>query len=387
MKSLYLQCNMGIAGDMLMSALFGLVDNKKAVLDKINSIGFPYTEITFANEMQNGITGLVAKVNVDGEEENSSHHFSRNLGEVCDIINSLDVSDKIKDNVIRLYSSLADAESKVHGEPVDRVHFHEVGMLDAIADFTVCSFLLDELGIDTIFSSSVNVGSGTVKCAHGVLPVPAPATAVLLEGIPYYNSEIDGELCTPTGAAILKHYCSGFGKMPEMITENVSYGFGKKTFDGYCNCVRAFYGDLNLNKSVCELICNVDDMTAEEITFSISALMENGALDVSAQPLAMKKGRVGYEIHVVCKVDERKKFIELIYKYTSTIGIRENFCSRYLLEKNIKTIDTPYGQIRVKYSEGYNCKKSKIEYDDIAEIAKNHNLSFIETRRIVEKFL
>lgn len=388
MKALYIDCGMGIAGDMLMSALWGLIDNKSEIIDKINSIGLPYTDISFKKKRENTVEGYTASVVIDGEEENNhNHHISRNLSVINLIVKNLYIDENIKNNVKDLYAILANAESKVHGKPVEMVHFHEVGMLDAIADFTVCSYLLNEIDADIILSSSVNVGNGTVKCAHGVLPVPAPATAEVLNNIPYYKSDIQTELCTPTGATLLKKYVSGFGNMPQITVEKVSYGFGKKTFDNQLNCVRVFYGELSNEDTVCELVCNVDDMTAEEISFATEVFMNNGALDANAQSIVMKKGRVGYSIHLLCNIADREKFIELAFKHTSTIGIREYFCSRYMLDREVKKIETPYGKVRAKYSKGYATEKVKIEYDDIAKIAKEYNLSFDKTKKILMKFL
>lgn len=388
MKALYIECGMGISGDMFMSALWGLVENKSEILKKINSIGLPYTKISFSKKNENAVEGYSVNVLVDGEEESDyNHHISRNLSDINSIIENLNIDDNIKNNVKDLYSVLADAESKVHGKPVEMVHFHEVGMLDAIADFTVCSYLINEIGADIILSSPVNVGNGTVKCAHGILPVPAPATTEVLNNIPYYKSDFQTELCTPTGATLLKKYSNGFGNMPQITVEKVSCGFGKKSFEGCCNCVRIFYGELSSKDNVCELVCNVDDMTAEEISFAVEMFMNNGALDANVQSIVMKKGRGAYLIHVLCNIDDKKKFVELIFKHTSTIGIRENLCSRYILDRKIKDVETPYGKIKVKYSTGYNSEKVKIEYDDIVKIAKGNDLSFNETKEKLQKFL
>lgn len=388
MKVLYIECEMGIAGDMLMSALWGLIENKSEIIDRINSIGLPYTDISFVKKKENSVNGYTAKVVINGEEESeNNHHISRNLSDINSIIENLYIDEKLKNNVKDLYTILANAESKVHGKPVEMVHFHEVGTLDAIADFTVCSYLLNEIDADIILSSSVNVGNGTVKCAHGVLPVPAPATAEVLNNIPYYKSDIQTELCTPTGATLLKKYSNGFGNMPHITVEKVSCGFGKKTFENHFNCVRVFYGELSNEDTVCELVCNVDDMTAEKISFALEVFINNGALDANAQSIVMKKGRVGYYVHLLCNIADRDKFIELLFKHTSTIGIRECFCSRYMLDREVKKIETPYGKVRVKYSKGYSSEKVKIEYDDIAKIAKENNLTFDETKKILMNFL
>lgn len=387
MKALYIECNMGISGDMLMSALWGLVENKEKALEKINSINLPHTSISFESKKESGIVGYKANVLVDGIEEGEHQHFSRSLDDINSILDGLNVNQNVLDNTKELYKILAKAESEVHGENIKHIHFHEVGSLDAIADFTACSILFDEIGADIVLSSEINVGNGNVKCAHGVLPVPAPATAVLLNGIPYYKSDVHCELCTPTGASLVKKYCSGFGNMPSMTVSKVSYGFGKKTIPGYCNCVRLFMGELSEDNNACEFSCNVDDMTAEEISFASSVLIQNGALDVNVQNCVMKKNRAGFIINVLCSVTDKDKFINLLFKHTSTIGIREKFCSRYMLDRKILNIDTDYGSVRVKKSDGYGCERLKIEYDDVAKIASENDLTFADARKIIEKML
>lgn len=390
MKILYIECNMGVAGDMLMSALWDLVDNKEKQLNIINSIGLPYTTVSFNKVNSCQITGYHAQVMVDGEEEyaNSSHHhhIHRKLADVNDIIASLNVKDSVKDKAKEIYALIADAESKVHGETVSMVHFHEVGMLDAIADVVVCSYLIDLLKIDRIIASPINVGSGNVKCAHGILPVPAPATAQILNNIPYYKSDIKSELCTPTGAAILKSFASAFGEMPITEVTNIGYGFGTKKFE-QVNCIRTFLGNCDKAAFVSELVCNVDDMTAEELGFASEVLLKNGALDVCVESVCMKKSRPGYIVRVMCSSDEKDKFIKLIFNHTSSIGIRENICSRYVLNRKIKTVNTPYGDIHIKYADGFGVYKAKIEFDDVSRLAKENDLSFREMNECLKAYI
>ena len=390
MKVLYIECNMGIAGDMLMSALWDLVDDKEKQLNIIHTMGLPYTTISFDKIESCQISGYHARVLVDGEEEGSNpshhHHIHRKLADVNAIIASLNVNDNVKDKAKEIYALIADAESKVHGEPVSVVHFHEVGMLDAIADVVVCSYLIDLLEIDKIIASPVNVGSGSVKCAHGILPVPAPATAQILNHIPYYKSDIKCELCTPTGAAILKSFASGFGEMPIIEVTGIGYGFGSKEFE-QANCVRAFLGSCDKAALVSELVCNVDDMTAEELGFASEMLLANGALDVCVESVCMKKSRPGYIIRIMCSSDETNKFIRLIFDYTSSIGIRENVCSRYVLNRTIKTVSTPYGDIQVKYSDGFGVHKAKIEFDDVSRLAKENDLSFRQMNECLKAYI
>lgn len=373
---------MGIAGDMLMSALWQLIPNKEKVLDDINSIGLPHTQISFEEKTSCGINGTYANVLCHGvsEGEEHTHHHHSSLGDVCEIINSLNIPNEIRDKAVETYNIIADAESKVHGTTVDNIHFHEVGTLDAIADVVVCSYLLHLLKADKIICSPVNVGSGTVKCAHGILPVPAPATAEILKGIPYYKSDIKSELCTPTGAALIKANATEFAEMPKMICSGIGYGLGKKEFDT-ANCIRAFIGDAD--DEVIELACNIDDMTAEDLAFACDILMKNGALDVAQSPITMKKSRLGTMLSVMCRADDREKILSLIFKHTSTIGVREYKLNRHTLDREIHKINTPFGDVRIKKSSGYDTQKEKPEFDDLQKIAIDNNLSIDEVRKLI----
>ncbi|MCH5321574.1 MAG: nickel pincer cofactor biosynthesis protein LarC [Eubacterium sp.] len=389
MKTLFIECNMGIAGDMLMSALWELIDNKESVLAEINSLGLPMTDISFENAVTCGISATRARVVIDGEEEghthHSHHHHHRNLADVNTIIDSLNVKNEIKEKAKAVYQIVAQAEGKVHNADASMVHFHELGMLDAVADIVICSFLFDKLNVDKIIASPINVGSGSVKCAHGILPVPAPATAEILIGIPYYKSNINGELCTPTGAAILKAFCNDFTDMPQMTVSKLGYGIGSKEFE-QANCVRTFLGEINenANDEIVELICNIDDMTAEEIAFACEILLDAGAVDVYTGSACMKKSRLGTILTVMCKKENKNDIIKLIFKHTSTIGIREHICARYILNRKIEEVNTPFGVVRSKVSSGYGVTKTKYEYDDLSMLARENNMSIDEVKKLIK---
>ena len=290
----------------------------------------------------------------------------------------LNVPDKVRDDILAVYRLIAEAESKVHGRTVDEIHFHEVGNMDAVADIAAVSFLLNLLGPDEITASPVHVGSGQVRCAHGVLPVPAPATAHILQGVPSYGGSIRGELCTPTGAALIKHFANGFGSSPLMSTTGIGYGMGKKDFEA-ANCVRVILGETGgAGDVVYELSCNVDDMTGEEIGFAMERLFEAGAKEVFTVAAGMKKNRPGTVIHVICDESGKSSVVAAIFKYTTTIGIRENRMNRYILERSVETVDTKYGPVRRKISKGYGVERSKYEYDDLARIARERGVSISE---------
>lgn len=390
MRTLFLECNMGASGDMLMAALWELVNDKELMLERINSIGFPHTSISFDKTVTCGISCTKAHVVINGEEEgyvntnhSSSHHIT--LSDVSGIIDGLNLTDSAKKRSKAVYNTIAEAESRVHNTDVSMVHFHELGMLDAIADVVVCCFLIEELNIDRIIVSPVNVGSGTFKCTHGILPVPAPATAQILVDVPYYKSSIESELCTPTGAALLKNFACDFSDMPEMTVKALGYGAGNKDFE-QANCIRAFLGESENNSvdEVVELVCNVDDMTAEELSFACERIFLSGALDVYTQPVYMKKGRLGTAVTVLCRKESKHSIIECIFKHTSTIGLREHICKRYILDREENYIRSQLGDVRAKCSYGYDVCKIKYEFDDLKKIADEKNMSISEVKKLLQ---
>lgn len=404
---LYLECKMGAAGDMLNAALVSLVDRKKFV-DKMNSLKLPNTVVKLKNEYRNGIYGNLVQVVIGGEEEESEdvsnneeahethshphhehhHHEHHSVEDIEKFILELDLSDRVKRDAVSVYRLIADAEASVHGKPVEDIHFHEVGTMDAIADVLGVCILMEMIDPDIVMASPVNVGSGMVKCAHGIVPVPAPATQHLLEGIPMYTDEsVKAELCTPTGAALLKYFVDEFGAMPPSLVKKAGYGFGKKEFEKL-NAVRAFlcvneeYGD-----RIIELRCNIDDMTPEDIGYSIDIFLEGGAYDAFTSPIYMKKNRPATMLSVICNETMRDKIVELIFKHTSTIGIRQNVCDRYVLKRTEEVVDTPYGEVRIKRAKGYGVDRIKIEYNDLARIADERDESIPDIRDTIYKSL
>ncbi len=376
MKTLYLDCSMGAAGDMLTGALLELFPNPAEVLQELNALGLPGVTFMAEKSTKCGITGTQIRVLIDGDEEGQPlrHHHS-GMEDIAHIVSHLQLPPAVRSHVLEIYTLIAQAESKVHGEPVMQIHFHEVGAMDAVADITAVCYLLDKLGVGEIYASPVHVGSGQVRCAHGILPVPAPATAEILQGVPIYGGEIKGELCTPTGAALLKHYVNQFGSMPVMETASIGYGMGKKDFDAP-NCVRAMLGAAaGQTDDVLELSCNLDDITGEAIGFATEELLNSGALDVWTTPIAMKKNRPGILLTVLCRVNDREKFLSLIFRHTTTLGVRENRLHRYTLTRRTETVQTPYGPVRQKIAAGYGVERKKYEYEDIARLARENDLS------------
>ena len=402
MKTIYLDLQMGAAGDMLSAAFFELLDEKQKeqFLKQINDAGIHGVSVSAQPSVKCGITGTHFTVLVNGEEEGEhehhhehdhdhehhhdhehAHHHHTSLHDIEHIVEHLEVSDFVKKNVIEVYNLIAQAESHAHGKPVTDIHFHEVGTMDAVADITSVCMLIEMLGAQQIIASPINVGSGQVHCVHGILPVPAPATAFILQGIPTYNNQIKGELCTPTGAALLKHFVSSFGSMPPITTEKIGYGMGKKDFEA-ANCVRAMLGTTNQNtQTIVELTCNLDDISAEQIGFAIEQLFEAGALEAYTVPVTMKKSRPGNLLCVMCKEQDKQRIIETIFKHTTTLGIRQNISEHFTLERTIETVQTEFGPVRIKKSSGFGVSRSKYEYEDLARIARQtgKSISEIET--------
>lgn len=400
MRILYLDCSMGAAGDMLMAALYELLDDKQAFLDTMRGLGLPGIEISAEPAVKCGITGTHMKVLVHGSEEldalhdhlhehahehshDHEHHHHTDLHEIEHLLSHLDLPQTVRDDALGVYHRIAEAESKVHGRPVDQIHFHEVGTLDALADVVGVCLLMHLLAPDRVYASSVHVGCGQVKCAHGILPVPAPATALLLAGVPIYGGAIQGELCTPTGAALLTHFVTKFGELPAMRLLKSGYGMGTKDFPA-ANCVRAMLGEMDApTEEILELSCNLDDCTGEAIGFAMERLLDAGALDVYWTSVGMKKNRPGISLTCMCRPLDREKMVELLFRHTTTLGVRESAFRRYTLSRESKTIQTPDGDIRVKVSTGYGVAREKPEFEDLAKIARKTGKSLSELQKSI----
>ena len=317
-------------------------------------------------------------------------HEHHSMEEILSRVSALALPERVKQDITAIYRDIAQAESRVHGRPVNEVHLHEVGMLDAIADIASVSLLLYKLAPDRICASPITTGFGAVRCAHGILPVPAPATAILLEGMPTRAGQVEGELCTPTGAALIRHFAGSFGHAPEMVPLRTGYGMGSKEFSRL-NCIRATLGLIDESSRVgceaagatdeiIELACTVDDMTGEEIGFAVEELLRGGALDVWTSAVQMKKNRPGTIITVLCSEELRNAMIRLLFRHTSSIGVRETLHRRYILSRESGKKETAYGSIRTKTVSGYGTARSKAEYEDLASIARSSGLSLRDVR-------
>lgn len=437
MKTLYLDCGMGAAGDMLMASLYEICPDKEKFLKMMNGMGLPGLSVEAEPSVKCGITGTHMKVAIHGEEEESvdvdlqghehhhdhdedhhhthdhedshhthdhhhddqsdhdhdhehhhdhghTHHHHASMEGITHIIGHLDLPEEVKVDVVAVYQLIAEAESHVHGKTVEEIHFHEVGTADAIADIAGVCLLMHMIAPQKVIASPIHVGSGNVHCAHGILPVPAPATAFILQGLPIYSGVIKGELCTPTGAALLKHFVTEFKEMPVMRTAAIGYGMGKKDFER-ANCVRVLLGETEENGSeVTELSCNLDDMTPEALGFVQEILFAAGALEVYTIPIGMKKSRPGTLLTCMCRCNDKEKMVSLIFKHTTTLGIRESISRRYTLTRTMKEHETPYGVIREKVSEGYGVCRGKLEYEDLAKIAREQGMSLEEVKALTK---
>ena len=437
MKTLYFECGMGAAGDMLTAALLEIVPDKDKCVRELNAIGIPGVKFEVSPSVKCGITGTHVHVKIDGVEEadilrDTAHHHDHvhshdhehdhghshdhehdhghshdhehdhghehhhghdhghghhhsSMADIEAIVNGLNIDTDVKTDVLAVYQLIAEAESHAHGMPVTDIHFHEVGTMDAIADITAVCFLMQKIAPDRVVVSPIHVGSGHVHCAHGILPVPAPATAFILRGVPIYGGSIRGELCTPTGAALLRHFANEFGDMPIMSVTSIGYGMGNKDFEE-ANCVRVMLGDTaGGTDEIIELDCNIDDMTGEELGYAFEKLLTVGARDVFATPITMKKNRPGILLSVLCDSSHKDSIVRAIFKYTTTIGIREKSLRRYVLDRSEDIIAAEGIYVRRKEVSGYGVARSKYEFDDLRKIADTLDISLREAQALAEE--
>ena len=451
MKTLYIECAMGAAGDMLTAALLDLLspEEQQAFLEQMNRL-LPGVQVKATPAQKCGVQGLHVHVLVNGEEEHShdhgpvhpevhpapvvhehphehdhdhehhhehehshthehehphdhvhehdhphehehghGHHHHATMAWVEHTIQETALPPEVKEQALQVYHAIAQAESAAHGCPVDQVHFHEVGALDAVADVTAVCLLMHMLAPEKIVVSPVHLGSGQVRCAHGILPVPAPATAYILQGVPAYTGSIRGELCTPTGAALLKTFAQSFGPMPVMVTEKVGIGVGNKDFEA-ANVLRVFWGSdasqaQQESDQIVELRCNLDDMTGEAIGYASELLLEEGALDVYTVPIQMKKSRPAVMLCCLCHAPQRDKLTQLMLRHTTTWGVRASVMDRSVLTTRMVPVKTKYGVVRVKQGTGYGVKKCKVEYGDMAAAAAQAGVELAKVERAARK--
>ena len=386
-KILYFDIINGISGDMTLSTLLDLGIPKEVFLEELDKLNLnDEFEIEISDKFENGIKGTNVNVII---KENGVH---RNLIDIYDIIDKSTLNDNIKENAKKVFMEVAKAEAKVHGTSIDKIHFHEVGAMDSIIDIVGACILIDLLCVDTIYATKVPLGSGFVKCAHGVIPVPAPAVVEILKDVPVKFGNVKGECTTPTGAAIIKTMCDEFVDQIEFETKQIGYGVGYKKFE-VPNILRTFIGvKKKQNNIVCEISANIDDMSSEIYSYLYEKILSEGALDIYTETIYMKKNRPAYKINVLCLEQDLDKFTELLLKETSTFGVRYHKFNRRLLDREFTKINTKYGDVQVKL--GYlNNKLIKVtpEYEHCKKIAEKENITlnkiYTEINAIInEKF-
>lgn len=376
-RILYYDCFAGISGDMNLGALIHLgVDPKylKTELEKLNIEGF---SLEIKDDKRRGINGIKADV-VIHNPENEKH---RHLHHIESLINDSELPERVKTTALDIFNQVAVGEAKVHNIPVQKVHFHEVGALDSIADIVGAAICLDYLKVDKVMAAPVQLGGGTVKCAHGIMPVPAPATAEILKNIPVKTGLVQYEATTPTGAAILAATVDEFTSSMNFDIKKVGYGLGTIDTD-VPNILRVFLaeaddaGDSVIQSDATLLECNIDDLSPENYEFVMDLLFEAGASDVWIENIIMKKSRPAEKLCVLCPPEDAKKMKSILFSHTSTIGLREIKLKKNALPREEKTIKTPYGNVRVKQSfyRG-NIINTKPEFEDCKRLARENNVS------------
>ncbi|WP_321287207.1 nickel pincer cofactor biosynthesis protein LarC [uncultured Sunxiuqinia sp.] len=387
MKILYYDCFAGISGDMNLGALIDLgvdADYLKTELEKLNIDGF---HLEIKTDQRRGITGTKADVIIENQE-NEKH---RHLRHVEKIVNNSSLSESVKTNALKIFDLVAVAEAKVHNISKEKVHFHEVGALDSIADIVGAAICLDYLKVDKVMASPIQLGGGTVKCAHGIMPVPAPATAEIVKGIPVKTGLVSHEATTPTGAAILVATVDEFTEQISLPITKMAYGIGNRDSE-VPNVLRVYLledatsvNDVT-NEEAIVLESNIDDMNPEHYDFLLEQLFESGASDAWLVPMIMKKSRPAVLLSVLCKQELREKLKGLIFTFSTSIGIREYRVTKNMLRREESTIETSYGAVRIKQSF-YNGKlvRTKPEFDDCKKLAIQHQLSISEIEKEVNK--
>jgi hypothetical protein len=367
MKICYLDCFSGISGDMLLGALVDAGVDADALRAEFAKLGLEGVELEFEKTLRSSISGTNLTVKV------AHDHSHRSLSKIEQIISSSGLRDAVKERAIRIFRRLGEVEAAIHNVPVEKVHFHEVGAWDSIADIVGACIGFDLLGVEKIYCSALNLGSGTVKAAHGVMPVPAPATAALVAEVPTYSEGPEAELTTPTGAAIATTLAERFGAMPPMRISATGYGAGDKDLPGRPNLLRVLIGEMTGAAEATEVYvieANVDDMSPQVAGYVRERLLEAGALDATFAPVFMKKDRPGFTVSVLAKAEDRERLAELLFEETTTLGLRMYRAERRVLERRWETVETRYGAVRIKIaSENGKVRNFAPEYEDCRQRA------------------
>lgn len=390
-KILYFDCFSGISGDMTIGALLDLGIDQKQFLEKLNRIGIGGFRVEITKKKVNNISATDFDVIIEKSPSEAIRHFPhRKLSDIVKIIKNSGLEDNAKSLGQEIFELIAVAEAKIHHKSIEEIHFHEVGAIDSIVDILGTSICISMLGVDRIIASPLHLGSGFVKCAHGVLPVPAPATSEILKGVPVYATGVEGELVTPTGAAIIKSLAAEFKPMPPMQIEKIGYGTGKRLYE-IPNALRVFLGQTTedasrFSQELVMLETNIDDMNPETYSYLVPLMLDHGALDVFLTNIIMKKGRPGVKLSVLVEPEDCQRLEEMMFTETTTLGVRKFSLERHCLERKIKTVDTSLGKVRVKqaYKNGKLLKTSP-EYEDCRTIAEQKKIALPEVYAIIRQ--
>lgn len=385
MRTLYFDCFAGASGNMILGALTALGIDREVLYSEISKLNISDFDLVFTDVDRSGISATHLEVKVPHQ------HVHRHLHHIAAIIGDSSLSDSVKSRAMAIFSRLAEAEAKIHGIDVQKVHFHEVGAMDAIIDIVGACIAFEMLGIEHFACSKIHVGSGFAEMAHGKFPVPPPAVAELLSGVPIYSTEIEGELITPTGAAIISTLCDSYGTIPEMSVEHTAYGAGTRTYERFPNVLRLIIGECEgaeqktKNHEQLTLIeSNIDDVSPQILGFVMDRSFELGALDCWFTPIQMKKNRPATMISILCEADKKDTLTRLLYTETTTIGVRLKHVERECLDREIVTTATEFGDIDVKIAK-LDGKVVNLmpEYDHVRRAANEHGVAFKTVRESI----
>ncbi len=402
-KVLYFDCFSGASGDMILGALIDAGLPLEELQEALGSLALGDVRLRADRVERSGIGatsftvdgGADAKADAHSHDEHhhhdDHHQHHRGLSEICQMVDGSSLSEAAKKRSKQLFRRLAETEAEIHQMPVEKVHLHEVGAVDSIIDIAGAVFGLERLGVDRIVVSPLNVGSGTVTCEHGVMPVPAPATARLIEGVPVYSSGPAVELLTPTGALILTDYADAFGTMPPMTIRQSGYGAGDREFPEHPNLLRVLIGDEESTGGIERVVlieCEIDDMNPQIFGVLMDRLYAAGALDVYYSPIQMKKNRPGTLVSIVARPKDRSSLSGIVFRETTTIGVRFIEMDRERLDRESVDVETPIGTVRVKVARRAGASavvNASPEFEDCARLAAEHDLSVKEVQAIVNK--
>ena len=376
MKTLYFDCFAGASGNMILGALISLGVDREKLLEQLATLSTAEFSVVFETVDRSGISAIHADVRVPDEKKH------RHLSDIVRIIDDAPLSELVKQRSKAIFARLADAEAKVHGIDIGKVHFHEVGALDAIVDIVGSCVGFEMLGIERFACSKIHVGSGFVNMAHGKFPVPPPAVAELLQGRPIYSTEIEGELITPTGAAIISTLCNSYGSIPDMLVEQTGYGAGSRVYDKFPNVLRLMLGQSTEpstrgRERVTVLETNIDDVSPQVLGFVMERAFSIGALDCWFTPIQMKKNRPATMVSILCSREKADELTGMIYSETTTLGVRVTETERDCLEREIVRANTSYGQIDVKVARhGGRVVNAMPEYEQVKKIANETGVAF-----------